>query len=259
MVCPKGGIREVKQTPAVLFFLLCCGWAALAWLSTAGFAQTYTTTFKDTEDPLSEGGRWSNNGLDWTSIRKSGGTAYGTQTGTETGDRKFRDSYAILSGFPPDQEARGRAYIARPSSSCYQEVEILLRFTSSPHRTTGYECFARCVADSSSYVNISGDTLKAPIIGNVITVYINGVKKAQVTADTFKTGNPGIGMFLACDGRHGIGTNTDFGFTSFTAKGSGGSRKSRAWIGLAHRPGETSTGPVDSTASRCAIGYSIGR
>jgi hypothetical protein len=232
------------QSPKAVISLtrVCVALTVLASLSTAGFAQTYTTTFKDTEDPLSEGGRWSNNGLDWTTIRTSGGIAHGTQTGTETGDRKFRDSYAILSGFPPDQEAWGKAYITHPSSRYYQEVEILLRFTSLPHRTTGYECFARCVADSSSYVNIvrwdgplgkftylarmdgaacglkNGDTLKASIVGNVITVYVNGVKKVQVADDTFKTGNPGIGMFLACDGRQGIGTNTDFGFTSFTAK-----------------------------------------
>jgi hypothetical protein len=224
--------------------------ALTAWalLATAGFAQTYTTEFKGTEDPLSEGGKWSNNGLDWTRIRKSGGIACGTQTGTEDGDKKYADSYAILSGFPPDQEAWGKAHIAHPSSKCYQEVEILLRFTSSPHRTTGYECFARCVADGSSYVNIvrwdgplgkftylarpggadyglkNGDTLKASIVGNVITVYINGVRKAQVTDDTFTTGNPGIGIFLACDGRRGIGTNADFGFANFAARGLGGPR-----------------------------------
>ncbi|MGA2033165.1 MAG: hypothetical protein ABSG68_12975 [Thermoguttaceae bacterium] len=218
---------------------------ALASLSAAGFAQTYSTTFKDTENPLSEGGRWSNNGLDWTNIRKSGGMAYSTQTGTETGARQYRDSYALLSGFPPDQEGWGKVCIKHPNSKCYQEIEILLRFASAPHRTTGYECFARCVADGSSYVNVvrwdgplgkftylakmngadcglrNGDTLKASIVGNVITVYINGVEKARVTDDTFKTGNPGIGMFLACNGRQGIGTNTDFGLASFSARGIG--------------------------------------
>jgi hypothetical protein len=221
---------------------------ALASLSTAGFSQTYSTKFEGTEDPLSEGGKWSNSGLDWTRIRKSGGIAYGTQSGTETGAKKYADSYAILSGFPPDQEAWGEAYIAHPNSKCHQEVEILLRWTSSPHRTTGYECFARCVAGGSSYVQIvrwdgplgkftylanmggadfglkSGDTLKASIVGNVITVSINGVKKAQVKDDTFKTGNPGIGTFLACNGREGMGTSADFGFKSFTARGIEGSR-----------------------------------
>ena len=90
----------------------------------------------------------------------------------------------------------------------------------------------------------NGDELKASAVGNVITVYINGVKKAQVRDDTFKTGNPGIGIFLACGGREGIGTNTDFGFASFAAKGIGARvdrREARRW-----RPT-----PTVLPASRC--------
>jgi hypothetical protein len=67
-----------------------------------------------------------------------------------------------------------------------------------------------------------GDILKASVVGNVITVFINGVEKARVVDDTFKTGNPGIGEYLACDGRQGLGSNSDFGFASFTARGLGG-------------------------------------
>jgi hypothetical protein len=216
---------------------------ALALGSSAAFCQTYTTTFQGEENPLSEGGKWSNSGLDWTNIRKGGGIAYSTQSGTETGKFKFKDSYAILSGFAPDQEAWGKVVIKKPTSAYIQEVEILLRFTSTAHKTTGYECFARCVDSRSSYVEIvrwdgpvgkftylarmhgegfglkHGDTLKASVIGNVITVYVNGVQKAQVTDDTFKTGNPGIGEYLSCEKGQGIGTNADFGFAGFTARG----------------------------------------
>jgi hypothetical protein len=220
-------------------------------LSIAGFAQTYTTTFEGTENPLSEGGKWTNNSLDWTKIYKKDGIACGTETGTNTGIYKFDDSFAHLSGFPPDQEAWGKAYIAKPNSSCNQELEILLRWTSSAHRTTGYECFARCLSNGSSYVEIvrwdgplgkftylarmhgtnyglkDGDTLKASIVGNLITVYINDIKKAQVTDDTFKTGNPGIGEFLACERGQKIGSNPDFGFSSFTARGIGSATPGR--------------------------------
>ncbi len=220
-------------------------------------AQNYTTRFAGEENPISEGGKWRNAGLDWSGIRKSGGMAFSTQTGTNTGPRQYDDSYAHLSGFPPDQEAWGEAYIAKPDPSCHQEVEILLRWSSSPHKTTGYECFARCVNDGSSYVQIvrwegplgkftyladmrgtnyglrNGDILKASIVGNVITVFINGVRKAQATDDTFKTGDPGIGMFLHCDGGRGIGSNTNFGFASFTARGLGASHEvkehAQAW------------------------------
>jgi hypothetical protein len=61
----------------------------------------------------------------------------------------------------------------------------------------------------------------------VITVYVNGVEKARVKDDTYKTGNPGIGVFLQCNGRHGAGSNQDFGFASFTARGIGGTGQRR--------------------------------
>ena len=215
------------------------------WPVSVGHCQTYSTRFDGSANPLSEGGRWSNAGLDWTNIRKDQGIACSTQSGVDTGKFKYNDSYSVLSGFPPDQEAWGDVQIKKPSSSYTQELEILLRFTSSPHWTTGYECFARCVDDDSSYVEIvrwdgpvgkftylarmhgkgyglkNGDTLKATIDGNVITVYINGVKKAQAIDNTFKTGNPDIGEFLECPNGQGKGSNADLGFTSFTAQGMG--------------------------------------
>ncbi|MGO8925876.1 MAG: hypothetical protein ACLQU3_03125 [Limisphaerales bacterium] len=223
---------------------------ASAGFSMVGFSQTYSTRFEGIESPLSEGGRWTNNGVDWTQITKKNGIACGTQTGTNTGIYKFNDSYALLSGFPPDQEAWGEAHIARPNGYCHQELEILLRFTSVPHRATGYECFARCLNSTSSYVQIvrwdgplgkftyladmrgtnyglnNGDIVKASIVGNVITMYINGVEKARATDNTFKTGDPGIGEFLACDTGQGIGSNSEFGFSNFTARGLGGTNGS---------------------------------
>ena len=219
---------------------------AAAGLSTVGFSQSYTTSFEGTENPLSEGGRWTNHGIDWTQITKKGRIACGTQTGMNTGKYKFDDSFAHLSGFLADQEAWGEVCIKRPDSSCNQELEILLRWNSSAHRTTGYECFARCLNSDSSYLQIvrwdgplgkftyladkrgtnyglkNGDTLKASVVGNVITVYINGIEKARVKDDTFKTGNPGIGEFLACNNGKGIDSNSDFGFSSFTARSFGG-------------------------------------
>jgi len=217
--------------------------SVMVCVSTTSMAQTYTTRFTGEEDPLAEGGKWQNAGLDWTNVRITHGVAFGTQTGTNTGPRQYDDSYAHLAGFPPDQEAWGEARIAKPDSSCHQEIEILLRWASSPHRTTGYECFARCVNSGASYVQIvrwegplgkftyladlrgtnyglkHGDILKASVVGNVITVSINGVEKARATDDTYKTGNPGIGLFLQADKGRGIGSNTNFGFASFTARG----------------------------------------
>ena len=265
---PQAWQRPIGLVPwlraASAFGAVSVVFCALAFGSPASYCQTYSTTFAGTENPLSEGGRWSNNGLDWTTIRKSNGLAYSTQSGTEIGKFAYNDSYALLSGFPPDQEAWGEARVRKPNSKCNQEVEILLRFTSSPHNTTGYECFARCIDDDSSYVEIvrwdgpvgkftylarkhgkgfglkNGDTLKASVVGSVISVFINGVKKAKVTDNTFLTSNPGIGEFLACSNGQGRGTNADLGFASFTARGIGpvGVGPARAVVPATARSGQ---------------------
>lgn len=215
---------------------------AYALFPTAALSQSFTTTFDNDENPISEGGKWSNASLDWAIIITKNGRAFGTQSGIDTGTKKYNDSYTHLSGFAPDQEAYGEVYIAKPDPKCYQEVEILLRWKSSAHITTGYECFARCIKDSSSYLQIvrwdgplgkftylvdksgaeyglmNGDMLKASVIGDIITVYINGEEKARVRDNTHKTGNPGIGMFLESKNGKGVGSNMDYGFTSFTAR-----------------------------------------
>lgn len=63
--------------------------AVSAFVSVSGFAQTFTTTFDGTENPLSENGSWSHNDRDWTKVRKVNGMAYGTQTATAA---PFRDA-----------------------------------------------------------------------------------------------------------------------------------------------------------------------
>jgi hypothetical protein len=215
---------------------------AITGVPSAARAQTYTTRFEWTENPISEAGAWTNRGVDWTQIYKANGIACGSQSGTNTGIYRYNDSYAHLSGFPPDQEAWGKVHIGNLGPPCVQELEILLRWTSSAHRTTGYECFARCVNNDASYVQIvrwdgplgkftyladmrgtnyglkDGDILKASVVGNLIKVYINGVEKARAADNSFNTGDPGIGEYLDCNGGHRVGSNTNFGFSSFTAR-----------------------------------------
>ncbi len=67
--------------------------------------------------------------------------------------------------------------------------------------------------EGSQYGVEDGDVVKATMIGNVITAYINGVQVLQATDKTFKSGNPGIGFFLDS----ATGLNGDYGFTNFTA------------------------------------------
>src|SRR5262249_22464489 len=172
---------------------------------------TFSTTFDGTESPISESGAWTHVGQDWTLVDTGGGIAYGTQTGTGG----YNDSYAHLSGFPPDHTAS--AVVFRSSSLdgvCgTHEVEVLLRWSDAAHDAHGYECN---LAFDGSYAQIvrwngpfgdftylgqgsvpggvkTGDVLSAKIVGAHITLYVNGAEVANATdANPFPTGNPGI-------------------------------------------------------------------
>jgi hypothetical protein len=55
--------------------------------------------------------------------------------------------------------------------------------------------------------------VKATIVGNVITTYINGIQVGRATDSTYATGQPGIGFFL----QGASGVNRDYGFAGFAA------------------------------------------
>ena len=203
-----------------------------------GEARTYTTGFQDTENPISENGNWINgksSGLDWADVSTVKGLAFGTQSGTDGYD----DSTALLKGvWGPDQTVTATVYARNQrGNKIYEEVEIRLRSTISPRRCTGYEILFRSLKNSDSYVQIvrwngplgdftyladekgvkcgisNGDTVKATIIGNVITAYINKVRIAQAIDSTYSGGNPGMGFFI----QGTPAANSDYGFSSFTA------------------------------------------
>jgi hypothetical protein len=191
------------------------------------FPQTYTTNFDGTENPISENGAWVHNGLDWKPVQKVNGVAFGTQTGTGGYD----DSYAHLSGFPPNQSGSG--VIQRfAGSSGIHEVEIHLRWSDSAHSAKGYECllsydasYAQLVRWNGPLGNFTyigwaakapmpktGDTFSASITGNLIVAYYNGVEIMRATDTFWHTGNPGMGFY-----RESAGSVSDMGFTSYTA------------------------------------------
>jgi len=200
--------------------------------------KTYRTNFAVTENPVFEGGKWTNgrtDGLDWFNVATQPGLAYGTQLGVGG----FDDSTAILTGnWGPDQTVQATVHSINqsPNDSVVEEVELRLRSTIAPHRITGYEINFRCSKTGNSYTEIvrwngplgdftyldhkggsaygvaDGDVVKATLTGNKIVVYVNGVQVSQATDGTFVTGNPGIGFGLS-----GVVTPTDFGFSNFTA------------------------------------------
>ena len=193
--------------------------------------RTYKTNFDLTENPISEGGVWRRASNVWTNVRTDNGMAFGTNGIANTYD----DSYALLSGFGSDQQAEAVAFRSPTlKSGITHEIELLLRFSDDANNVRGYECLFSydggvqivrwngalgnfTVLPTSGAGNlrrglVSGDVIKATIVGNVISAYINGVLRAQAIDSTFASGQPGIGFFTRPSGN-----SENFGMTSYTA------------------------------------------
>jgi hypothetical protein len=197
---------------------------------------SYSTHFQVDENPISEGGKWINggkDGIDWYNVITKNGVAYGAVT---KGD--YTDPTALLTGtWGKNQKVKARVFSRNQTEKYYQEVEIRLRSTLSPHRCTGYEVFWRCLKTEKAYVQIvrwngklgdwtslkkhsgaqfgvkDGDVVEATIFGNVIKGYLNGVEVISATDDTFSEGNPGMGFNYGVEK-----SNDDFGFRSYEAE-----------------------------------------
>jgi hypothetical protein len=205
-------------------------------------SRMYTTMFPLTENPISEGGNWINGqsvGIDWHDVSTTPGLAIGHQSGTS-----YTDGTALLAGsWGPTQTVQAVVHTVKQSDPCYQEVEIRLRSSLSAHTCTGYEISFKASKTSSAYLIIvrwngplgnftylkqyngaqygvaDGDAVKATIVGNVITAYLNGVQVGTATDGVYAAGNPGMGFNLETGTSSCIGTNGDYGFTSLTATG----------------------------------------
>jgi hypothetical protein len=169
---------------------------------------------------LTEGGAWSRANNAWTDVQTKGGVAFGSN-GVTNG---YDDSYALLTGsFGADQTAEAvvfRDQTLTPGST--HEVELLLRFSDDNNNARGYEClfnhlggmqivrwngalgdFTPLQMTGSGSLNrplVSGDVIKATIVGNVISTYVNNVLQFQAVDSTFATGRPGVGFFIRPDG-----------------------------------------------------------
>jgi len=219
-------------------------WSWLPAPRSRGTHGPYATNFPRTENPISEGGKWLNghaDGLDWTDVRTAPGFAFGTETGGHRPvPQKYDDSTALLKGtWGPDQTVQATVHSMNPNQDgkVWEEVELRLRSSISPHNCTGYEVMFRCSKTPQAYCNIArwegplgkftmlketygseygvkdGDVVKATMIGKVLTVYVNGVHMIQLSDDRFPNGNPGVGYYL--EGATGV--IGDFGFSSFMA------------------------------------------
>jgi hypothetical protein len=243
LVPRNGGGITMKKLATVLL-------ATLSFVcSVQALVGTYTTTFRLTENPISEGGRWINGrtvGLDWQDVRTTSGLAYGTQSGSSG---TYDDSTAVLTGaWGRDQTVQAVAHAVPCDCGGSEEVEIRLRTTITAHSITGYEInfstgkgvnpgsymqivrWNGAIADFTVLATYSGiqfgaaegDVLKATISGTspaTITAYVNGTQMGQATdSSPFTSGSPGMGFWLQSPALN----PADYGFKSFTASDGGG-------------------------------------
>jgi hypothetical protein len=192
---------------------------------------TYSTNFDVAENPLSENGRWHRANNAWTNVQTFGGVAFGTN-GVTNG---YDDSYALLSGFGPDQTAEATVFRdASLTPSVTHEVELLLRASDDANNARGYECLFNWAGGiqivrwngamgdftvlpilnerSLGRPLATGDVIKGSIVGNTIRVYINGNEMGRAVDSTFSTGQPGISFFIRPGGHQRL-----LGLTSYTA------------------------------------------
>jgi hypothetical protein len=128
----------------------------------AGTHGPYTTNFTRAENPISEGGQWLNgqtDGLDWTDVRTTPGFVFGTEIGGNRPDpQKYDDSTALLKGtWGPNQTVQATVRSVNPNQDgkVWEEVELRLRSSISPHKCTGYEVMFRCSKIPKAYCNIA--------------------------------------------------------------------------------------------------------
>ncbi len=206
---------------------------------------SYSTSFPATENPISEGGRWTNGtifggGGIKTAVQTIAGVAYGTMTAPGN----FPDSCACLSGFGPDhQVVVTLVNNGVPRDEC--ETEILLRADITAAHVFLYEVdilgyagiqlvrWDMTVSNPSNYSILrnanpgemsiaSGAQVRAKAVGTVITVEtkaVGGSFSTLFTYDTagnstkYLTGNPGVGFWNSLGADH----ITKFGFDDFSA------------------------------------------
>ena len=202
----------------------------------------FSTTFPATENPISQNGRWTNGGttgIDWGNVETVGGSpgkAYGVSQPSA-----YADPTAILSGVKLNNDQQASATLFVTGTPAVGEVEVRLRTNISAHSITGYELYCSVTASDpyvaitkwegplnrwynllqykgSPYACTNGTVLKGTVQGNppVLTLYLNGVKKAQAT-DTGQDGFPVWTSGYAGIGFWGGNPFSAFGFSNFSA------------------------------------------
>jgi hypothetical protein len=198
------------------------GTSATTACTTSAPSGGYSTNFDGTENPLSEGGHWVNGrtvGLDWQDVRTASGKAFGTAV-----SHNYDDCIAHLTNHSIGANHQVTGTISLASgylASTSHEMCLYLRQKISAHSARGYEIlfpapgvglFAVVSWDGplGSFHEITGnggggtlprslkdgDVVSAKIVGNTISVYLNGAQFNTTVDSTHSSGNPGMGFFI---------------------------------------------------------------
>ena len=201
---------------------------------------SYTTTFPQIENPISESEAWISVGAinsHCTNVQTDGSIAYGTMVSFDSVN--YTDSIALVTkAFPANQSVQ--VTLSNTSAPSGLEVELWLRGNASSSSMSGYECDL-VVSSGSLYIvrwngpandftilvsaitaNVSladGAVWYAEIVGTVITVKCNGTTvytydTAAEGASKITSGNPGIGFWNETGS---AGNQNKFGVKDFSA------------------------------------------
>ena len=195
----------------------------------------FSTNFPLTENPISQGGIWTNGldtGIDWNNMKTSS-KALGT---VDMGVQRYADNIAHLKKsyitFANDQYARATLYVAPgyTGNGGYHEATLFTRMQITANNARGYETIYGMGPGSLAYIAVvrwegaygtfttlfdsqltppappfptDGDVIKTEIIGTTINVYRNGTLFTSVgSGGTWTEGQPGMGSWPADGGQH---------------------------------------------------------
>ena len=242
--CPAGTFGTFTQARSYTLQASPTCWSAGAWspttaptgaCSTVTPSGSYSTNFDASENPISEAGRWARAVNPMTNARSANGIAFGTN-GITNG---YDDSYALLAGsFGPNQTIEAVVFRDQSlSPGPTHEVELLLRGSDNTGGASGYECLfnwygGTAIVRWNGWTGgftvlsttgqgtlgrdlVTGDVIKATIVGNVISTYINGLLMARATDNTIATGRPGMGFFIRPGGSNALLGLTSYSVTSY--------------------------------------------
>jgi hypothetical protein len=207
------------------------------WGPPGAASNDFSTSFPTVESPISQNSIWTNGlatGLDWNNMKVISAGCVGAAD--MPAPNRYSDNIAHLKSsyraFSANQWAQGTAYKASgyTGNGGGHEIELLLRFSITANDAHGYEVLRSLGASggiavvrwngaAGSYTSIyeeilgtgysDGDVIYAQIVGNIITVKINGTIvpnfgsiDVSSVGSTWDSGQPGVGAWPVDGGQH---------------------------------------------------------